>query len=1059
MMRSTVSDAGPLGPQPEPDDDLAAQQMKQAIRAGLFGGRVDPVRIDRFTILRRLGAGAMGVVFAAYDERLDRKIALKLLRAERSGIDDERQLLREAQAMARLAHPNVVVVHEVGIHEGQVFLAMEFIEGHTLRAWLASPRAWREIVERFVDAGRGLAAAHATGLVHRDFKPDNVLVGADGRTRVLDFGLARRADGDEPVAADPDEHEETAGAPAGGASLTLSSNLAGTPAYMAPELLTGQRPDARSDQFSFCVALYEGLYGRRPFAGATLDELFAAAAHGEVRAAPSDARVPTWLRRAVLRGLSPEPAERWSSMSALLTELGRDPGRARARMLEGLGLVGALALVGAGVEGYRRFDIMQRTAACEASGAEVETAWNPERGQQLHDALVATGTSYGSTTAEKVMPWLQQQADAWREARVEACLDTEVRGRWDAQTLDRSLWCLNERRVELESLVDELTLADAEVLHKAVTAAAGLASVAPCRDERMLEWLTPPPEEQREAVRAVRADVTHAGNLELVGRYGKGLDVARGALERAEALEWRPLSAAARLRLGSLQERAGAYAEAETALETAYFEATERVAPEVALDAAVTLVFVVGDRLARPTEGRRWSRHAEAALASIRDGEGLHRARLLSGLADLDRATGAYDEAKAFDTHASAIYEQVLGPEHPYVATSTMNLANDHASAGDHDDAKVLYERAIAIQEQVLGPEHPDLATSLNNLAGVHLATGAYEEAKMLYERAIAIQEQVLGSEHPKVARNLSNLAGVHVATGAYEEAKALNERALAIRAKALGPEHPDLATSLNNLAYVHQATGGHQEARALNERALAIREKALGPEHPDVGHSLSNLASFHRATGAYEEAKALYERALAIFEKVLGPEHPDVAIALNNLANVHSDTGSYQEAKALHERALAIKVKALGPEHRDVASSLSNLAVVHEATGAHDEARVRYEQALGILDKALGPEHPNLAYTLVGLARIALAQRRPTDAVSLAQRAVTVREKAGVSALELGYARFVLAQALWEAPADGGRDRSRAVVLAEQARDAFMDAGESGTKQLDEVEEWLDEH
>jgi serine/threonine-protein kinase len=660
-------------------------------------------------------------------------------------------------------------------------------------------------------------------------------------------------------------------------------------------------------------------------------------------------------------------------MEALLEALAK--GQARARVRTGLVAVGVLAVIGAGADGYRRIETAQRVAACEASGTEVEAAWNTERRQALHDGLMATGVSYAATTAEKVMPWLEQQAEEWREARVEACLDASVRGRWDGEMLDRSLWCLDERRTELELLVDELTLADVEVVQKAVQAATELSSVEPCRDESMLKALAPLPERAREELWAVRVIMMRAESLRLAGRYAKGLKLAHQAAERAKTLEWQPLSALAQRQLGTLLDVTGGYADAEAALEEAYFLAAGGVAPEVAFDAATNLVFVVGWSSARYAEGQRWARHAELALANVHDRDGLRRARLLNGLANIHVDTGPYDEAKA------------------------------------------LNERVLVMRKAALGPDHPGVANSLRNLAAVHLLTGDYEEAQALHEQALAIWEETLGSHHPEAAGCLNNLAIIQEHRGNYEEAKTLHGRVLAIYEEALGPKHPSVAVSLHNLALVHHASGDYDEAKALNARALAINEAAFEPEHPRVAESLHSLASNYAASGEHDEARGLFERVLAIYEKTLGPEHPALAMALNGLAFVHRVSGDLERAKVLDERALAI------------------------------------------FEKTLNPEHPYVAYPLVDLAQVALEQHRPIDAVPLAQRAVAVWEKGGVPARDLAAGRFVLARALWEAPASAGRDRRRAVPLAEQARDAYRDAGKDKAKDLAEVEKWLREH
>ncbi|MCA9678315.1 MAG: protein kinase, partial [Myxococcales bacterium] len=280
--------------------------------------------IGRYIILARLGAGGMGVVFTAYDPQLDRKVALKLLRTGSGLAEGEARarLVREAQAIAQLSHPNVVAVYDVGTADsGDVYIAMEFVEGETLTSWLGHwERSWREILEMFFQAGRGLAAAHARGLMHRDFKPDNVLVGLDGRVRVTDFGLARSViDHVEELSKDRPRPDLAALR----VTLTATGAVLGTPRYMAPEQLRGATADARSDQFSFCIALYEALYGTHPLPGDSVIEMVQ---HGaEPTPPPVDTKVPPSIGRTLMRGLSIEPVKRYSTMSALLVELTPPP--------------------------------------------------------------------------------------------------------------------------------------------------------------------------------------------------------------------------------------------------------------------------------------------------------------------------------------------------------------------------------------------------------------------------------------------------------------------------------------------------------------------------------------------------------------------------------------------------------------------------------------------------------------------------------------------------------------------------------------------------------------
>ncbi len=322
--RATPSGAADLG---AAETEIAAVPEPEA-KAQAHRERVPAVgeRIGRFTVLEFLGRGGMGLVVSAYDPRLDRRVAIKLVRSRAADEKEHRdRLLLEARAMAKVRHPNVVAVHEVGEHEGQVYVAMEQVDGGTLGAALATESSdgddhnhndWRRVVELLVEAGRGLTAAHAQGMIHRDFKPDNVFVDASGRVLVGDFGLVRAS------RAGPSERSGDASVTE---PLTRADVVVGTPAYMAPEQHKGEAVDARADQFAFCVTLYQALYGELPFAGDTLVEYLGAAQRGEMRPPSRARKVPSWLRQTLRRGLSADPDDRFPSMEALLAELGDDP--------------------------------------------------------------------------------------------------------------------------------------------------------------------------------------------------------------------------------------------------------------------------------------------------------------------------------------------------------------------------------------------------------------------------------------------------------------------------------------------------------------------------------------------------------------------------------------------------------------------------------------------------------------------------------------------------------------------------------------------------------------
>ena len=356
------------GPDPlrdaAPDyDDLEAERARAGVATALFGvseAPAQPPAVGRYRIDGRVGAGGMGVVYRAHDPDLDRPVAVKLLHADAASDDTARaRMLREARALAKLSHPNVITVYDVGTAGDQVFVAMELVHGDDLRRWLSDgSRSWREILAVFIAAGRGLEAAHRVALVHRDFKPENVLVGADGRVRVLDFGLARlhqhegqgregqgrKGQGREGQGheGDADTHASSRELISGelpsatsspnlgvnlganlGVGLTQTGALLGTPLYMAPELYDGAPADAASDQFAFCASLYEGLYGRRPFAARTLRAHIEAVRSGQLREPPTDSPVPLELWLAIARGMALDRGERHDDMGELLAALER----------------------------------------------------------------------------------------------------------------------------------------------------------------------------------------------------------------------------------------------------------------------------------------------------------------------------------------------------------------------------------------------------------------------------------------------------------------------------------------------------------------------------------------------------------------------------------------------------------------------------------------------------------------------------------------------------------------------------------------------------------------
>ncbi|HEY2744301.1 MAG TPA: serine/threonine-protein kinase, partial [Polyangia bacterium] len=372
--------------------------------------------IGRYVIVDTLGAGGMGVVYAAYDPELDRKIALKILRpgagesVESTGFRD--RLRREAQAMARLRHPNVIEVYDVSTKPGELFVAMELVDGTTLGAWLRERRrGWREIVDVFKKAGAGLAAAHEAGLVHRDFKPDNVLMSKSGDVYVTDFGLARALDAHEDtvVALSADPSSPVRSSPAAWQTpITVTGALVGTPIYMAPEQLLGTHVDARADVYSFCTALYEALWGVRPYSAKSVEELRREVHAGQLRE-PERGRVPAWLRRVVMRGLRVDPDERFPSMRAVLDELSRDPSARWRRVgaFAGVALiVGSLALV-------QRELTQRQLRVCRGGESMIAGVWDPARRGDVERAFAATNRPQAARAFTNSAAALDEWTAAW----------------------------------------------------------------------------------------------------------------------------------------------------------------------------------------------------------------------------------------------------------------------------------------------------------------------------------------------------------------------------------------------------------------------------------------------------------------------------------------------------------------------------------------------------------------------------------------------------------------------------------------------------------------------
>jgi tetratricopeptide (TPR) repeat protein len=826
-------------------------------------------RLGRYLCIAELGRGGMGRVLRAYDPKLEREVALKVLTAEAVDPLGWARLVREARSLAKLNHPHVVAVYDVVEDPRQgLVIAMELVKGTTLKKWLVEPRSWREVLEAFIEAGRGLAAAHHQGLLHRDFKPANALVafgdreGTRGPVKVADFGLARRSHETPTLAVASSPSDESLDGDGAGKTLTEAGAVVGTPVYMAPEQHRGDALTSAADQYAFCVALWEALYGERPFGGSNLAEISANVLDGRRRPPPKGRVVPGRLRRACERGMSVDPGQRWPSMEALLTELRK---LVAPRTWRWVALTAGLAVLGGGWGVGRYAEVMDR---CTGARTQLEGVWDDGRRQEVKAAILGTELIYAPGTWERVEQRLDEYAEAWADKHTAVCEATRVTEEQTEETMELRMRCLRARRTALGAAVNVLAGADAVVVEQAVGLAAGLPMVDRCDDVDLLEQqrqrVSPPEDPQvAQEVEHLREQLADIEAAQDAGKYVQALRQLEPVVQRAEVLGYAPLLAEVKLRRGSLLEAAGKYAEAEQELEAAYTLALEHGHDEAALHAAQGLSVLIGRSQARHAEGLVWGRTA-LPLAEW-SGEDIELAVSLNKLGNVFGAQGEYEQAKLHYQRALQISEKALSADHPHIASGLNNLGNVFYVQGDYEQGKLYHQRALQLREKALGADHPDVAASLNNLAGVFDTQGEYEQGKLHHQRALRILEKSLGADHPTVGLILNNLGNEFNVLGEYEQAKLHYQRALQIREKALGPDHPDVADSLDSLGNVSYSQGEYEQAKLHHQHALQLKEKALGPDHPHLAYSLVGLAEVALAQKQFDFARAHAERAVSI--------------------------------------------------------------------------------------------------------------------------------------------------------------------------------------------------
>jgi tetratricopeptide (TPR) repeat protein len=879
--------------------------------ASVPSGLARGTTVHRYTILDRVGEGGMGIVYAAYDPSLDRRVALKFLRAheaDRHGVR-ERRLLREAQAMARLSHPNVAVVYEVGTFESQVFLAMEFVDGMDLRTWLAEkPRSSSDIAEVFRAAGRGLAAAHAAGIIHRDFKPENVLLDRQHRPRVTDFGLSRASqDLEEEVPESTADYDATPlSSPSQlSVSLTGTGGVLGTPSYMAPEQHLRGAVDARSDQFSFCVALYVALYGEHPFGEGGAERPGNAIA-GRVSPPPAHSSVPRVYRQALLRGLAPSREGRYASMEALLAALVPPPTRRRRQ----IAIAAALGLILAGAGTYAL--VIERPAAspgprCDLGVERLSGVWDLARRRQLQEAFEGAGASGADVTWTGFSAILDERARAWVAMHNEACAATHVHGLQSPAVLDLRMECLDRRRQEMKALVDVYSeKLEPSSLDRAVTAADKLSSVSACADVANLRAVIPLAGDPavRARVQSIRQRLTHSRALYEAGRYKQGREFMLSLKQEADALEYAPLAAEAANALATHLSHGGDFKEAEKVLFDAARRAVEGRDWNQEAEAWLELVGNYG-RDGRVPEGLLAARVAEMAVRRANGDESM-QARLARNVAYATALTGNLQEELGHYHRAEELWKRSLGTRSPRYAYVLCDIGSTLMNLGRPREGLKHLERSLDLQRSILRPDHPDIADTLFGMAQAYIRLGKIQKAREIGQRSVDIRAQELGPENELTTRAREVVARTDTFLGNYARALKSLSHLLSIRKRVLHPNNILLAATYAKIGEAQSLAGFSHEAERTLLQAIEQEARAKTGENLISGFALTILGELHNRRRLGRQALIECRRALDILSRHLGPTSSRLLDTRTCLGEALIGAGDFKAARDVLEVGLA---------------------------------------------------------------------------------------------------------------------------------------------------------
>jgi eukaryotic-like serine/threonine-protein kinase len=875
----------------------------------------------RFEALEMRGHGGMGVVMEAYDPELDRKVAIKLLRPDLASEDAHAALQREAQAMAQLTHPNVVTVYEVGRAEELVFIAMELVDGVTLTAWQAQPRRWREVIAMLVGAGRGLEAAHQVGLVHCDFKPDNVLIGRDGRPRVSDFGLAARA-----TSADP------------------TPRTAGTPAYMSPEQWQGAALDARSDQFSFCVAVWRAIYRVAPFPGDTMDALRGAVLAGRITPPPRGI-APSWLARALERGLALDPEARWPQLGALLDELeSRVRARKRATWLVAGSSAAAAAAIAVAVMAASHTD----ADPCRIPTARTDAVWSESRRAKLARHTATIDPAVGPARFAAIAKAFDRGIAAWTAMYGSACRATRVDGSQSDTLLDLRMRCLDEWLGRLDGLAHEVeAAADPAQLVAAVGGVASIGVIERCADATLLQSLAPPPSDPAAAaeVVAIHTQLASIGAATRAGAFTGLAERTDALIARARKIDHAPVVVETLSARAQLAEVLGDIAGAVAVLHEVIAVGSRAHDDEHVARAWAALLRLVGEFQGKPELAKAMIPAARAASARLGDpplvlalvlGEESHALASAGdstgALADLTRARQLLEAAGATQPGSPAA-TQLVGLLH--------SLGSTLFYAGELEPAAVALRDAIARADATFGPDTTVSASAYLTLGQVLRDQAKMSEAEAALAEAVRIREARTGS-----STALAIALGVYADTvsmrGRHAEAIVAGERAAAILRVATDANDSMRTTILALLADIYGAAHRLPEALATYDEVFVIADRGKF-DIVNVAVWSVNRADLLREAHRCTDAIVSYRRGGEVGARFEGPQSHYLGSAARGEARCLVDLHRDVDAIAAFERSLRYPMPVfLAQDEQDARIELGKLLISTGRDRARGERMVR---------------------------------------------------------------------------------------------------------------------